>query len=363
MKNRFGSVYQKQRPDGSRYPGWFVRFVEGGRRVERSGFASKDSAETYLASRQIERSEGRALGLPQLRRISVKELNDEFVVWSTGHRRPNTLKSQGTLLRAFVSYGTFATRDAASIRGDDVLQWLAAMRRERKWTPSTQHAALTAVGALYRYAMENHVVRVTPTQGVRRRLPRIDVQEPPFIPADELRVLYAAMPPSIRTAVILLGEAGLRRNESVELKWSEVAHDLSRVTIRAERSKSHRARTIPLTETAREALRAVKTSVPLGDARVFPDLTPHLMNHTFRAAADKIGRRDVAPHTLRHAFASGLVRAGVDLATVQRLMGHQSIAMTMRYGCHAPGNAADLAIRALEASRAHAPRPTGSEPR
>ena len=126
--------------------------------------------------------------------------------------------------------------------------------------------------------------------------------------------------------------------------------------------KSHRARTVPLTEKAREALREIKTTTPLGDARVFPAVTPHVLNHTFRAHADRIGRHDVAPHTLRHAFASALVRAGVDLSTVQRLMGHRSIAMTMRYGCHAPGNAADLAIRALEASRAQPSRPTGSEP-
>lgn len=361
-RNTFGSVYEKRRADGTWYPGWFVRFVEGGRRVERSGFASKDAAETYLAARRLERSEGRALGMPDLRRISVQELHDEFISWSKEHRRPNTLKSQKTLLGAFVAHAALAKRDAVSIRSDDVLQWLAAMRRDRKWSPSTQHAALTAVAAMYRYATENNVVRVSPTQGIRWRLPRVDVQEPPYIPPDELRVIYAAMPPLIRVAVILMGEAGLRRNEAVELMWSEVAHDLSRVTIRAERSKSHRARTVPLTEKAREALREIKTTTPLGDARVFPAVTPHVLNHTFRAHANRIGRQDVAPHTLRHAFASGLVRAGVDLSTVQRLMGHHSIAMTMRYGCHAPGNASDLAIRALEASRAQPSRPTGSEP-
>lgn len=359
-----GSVYRRRRGDGTFYDGWFVRFVEGGQRVQRGGFSSKDAAETYLAARRIERSEGRALGMPDLRRISVKELHDEFIAWSKDHRRPNTLKSQKTMLGAFIAHGSLAKRDAVSIRGDDVLQWLAAMRRDRKWTPITQHAALTAVAAMYRFAAENNVVRASPTQGIRGRLPRVDVQEPPYVPPDELRVIYAAMPPKVRTCVMLMGEAGLRRNEAVGLMWSEVAHDLSRVTIRAERSKSHRARTVPLTEVAREALRAERRTTPMGDARVFPDLTPHRLNEHFREAADKIGRRDIWPHTLRHAFASGLVRAGVDLSTVQRLMGHQSIAMTMRYGCHAPGNAADMAIRALEASRrAPTQRQTGSEPR
>ena len=39
---------------------------------------------------------------------------------------------------------------------------------------------------------------------------------------------------------------------------------------------------------------------------------------------------------LRHTFASGLVMAGVDIRTVQELMGHKSIAMTVRYSHVAP---------------------------
>jgi integrase len=88
---------------------------------------------------------------------------------------------------------------------------------------------------------------------------------------------------------------------------------------------------------------------------VFGDLTSHRLNWLFRTALDRIGRCDVTPHTLRHAFGSGLVRAGVDLATVQRLLGHRSIQMTMRYACHAPADAGALAIAALESSRGQAP--------
>lgn len=360
-RNSFGSAYRKQRADGTKYPNWFVRYVEAGRRVERGGFATKDAALTFLAARRVDRSEARAVGIPELRRVLVEDLFVEFTAWATVNRRESTVKSQTCLLRKFVAF--LGRREAISVQAEDVMQWIAAMRRDRSWSPVTQHAALTAVAALFRYAVEHRVVRASPTQGVRRRLPRADVNEPPFIPSDELRRIYRAMPPTIRTCVILMGEAGLRRNEAVELLWSEVSHDFARVTIRAERSKSHRARTVPLTAEAAAALRARRTAIPLTDARVFPDVSPHSINHDFRKAADRIGRHDVSPHVLRHAFASGLVRAGVDLATVQKLMGHRSIVMTMRYACHAPGDAADLAIRALEKSRSLPYRDVGSEPR
>jgi hypothetical protein len=51
---------------------------------------------------------------------------------------------------------------------------------------------------------------------------------------------------------------------------------------------------------------------------------------------------------LRHLFASNLVRAGVPITDVAQLLGHATIAMTMRYASHAPANAGSRAVAALE---------------
>ena len=57
--------------------------------------------------------------------------------------------------------------------------------------------------------------------------------------------------------------------------------------------------------------------------------------HNFRTACERAvqqaGLEDFTFHDLRHTFASRLVMAGVDLPTVKELLGHKSIAMTLRY--------------------------------
>jgi integrase len=56
---------------------------------------------------------------------------------------------------------------------------------------------------------------------------------------------------------------------------------------------------------------------------------------------------DFTFHDLRHTFASRLVMSGVDLPTVEALMGHKDISMTLRY-THLSSDHKQRAVRALE---------------
>ena len=67
----------------------------------------------------------------------------------------------------------------------------------------------------------------------------------------------------------------------------------------------------------------------------------------FSKICEKAGVGHLGIHVLRHTFASRLVMAGVDLRTVQELMGHKDIAMTMRYA-HLSSNHKRAAMETLE---------------
>src|SRR5262249_42943574 len=116
------------------------------------------------------------------------------------------------------------------------------------------------------------------------------------------------------------------------------------------RSKSGEARRVPMNDTVRDVLRALPSR--LKSPWVFPSATGetkldarNYMNRVFDPALEDAGITDFRWHDLRHTFASRLVMAGVDLRTVQELMGHKTQAMTLRYSHLSPGHQLDAVQR------------------
>jgi site-specific recombinase XerD len=131
---------------------------------------------------------------------------------------------------------------------------------------------------------------------------------------------------------------GLRLSEMYGLTWENVS--MSRRVLTIPRSKNGETRHVPLNTTAVSVLlellkRGDGTGRVIRNAEGLPLSDPrHWFEPSLRAA--KI--RNFSWHCLRHTFASRLVMAGVDLRTVQELLGHKSIAMTVRYSHLAPAH-------------------------
>ena len=70
----------------------------------------------------------------------------------------------------------------------------------------------------------------------------------------------------------------------------------------------------------------------------------------------KLDPDKVTPHTMRHTAITRLIQAGVDLSTVQRISGHKTLAMVLRY-THIEGSHIDAAIYSLDTSFAAATTP------
>jgi integrase/recombinase XerD len=142
---------------------------------------------------------------------------------------------------------------------------------------------------------------------------------------------------SLRLYVLLelLYATGMRVSELVSLKRNAVVRDASFLTIIG---KGNKERVVPVNDRARDAVKAyVKTLEP--GPWLFPanSAEGYLSRQLFardlkKLAVDTgISSARVAPHVLRHAFASHLLHGGADLRVVQMLLGHADISTTQIY--------------------------------
>src|SRR5262249_32004477 len=134
---------------------------------------------------------------------------------------------------------------------------------------------------------------------------------------------------------------GLRESEEFGLRWENVDFRTGIITV--PRAKHGEKRHVPMND----YVRAVLLKLPSRDrsAYVFPSATGetpintcNFMNRVFRKALTDGKTETLRWHDLRHTFASRLVMAGVDLRTVQELLGHKTITMTLRYSHLSPAH-------------------------
>lgn len=151
---------------------------------------------------------------------------------------------------------------------------------------------------------------------------------------DHFRQTVTAMAPSAtRTILLLLPLTGLRASEACNLRIADVVRRGSR-TFLSITGKGKVRRDVPLFPAA-AALLAPHTATAkpyLFATRGGHPITSDALRMALKALRDKRpGFPDLSPHMLRHWFAVEALRAGVDLSTLQVLLGHSDIRTTAVY--------------------------------
>ncbi len=138
-----------------------------------------------------------------------------------------------------------------------------------------------------------------------------------------------------RTVLETIYATGLRISEALHLRVQDI--DSQRMVIRVEEGKGRKDRYVPLSPTLLGRLRAYwKEYRPPewlfpGRSTKTPLTYTSIRRSLFVAATKARIRKRVGPHTLRHSFATHLLEAGVDLRTIQLLLGHASLKTTAVY--------------------------------
>jgi integrase len=172
-----------------------------------------------------------------------------------------------------------------------------------------------------------------------------------FLSEEEETAILAACSPALRRIVQAGLLTGFQRQELTSLRPEDVDFVRGTVSVAACFSKNGESRTLPMSPRLRAVLEdalAVRGDAPtVFTTRQRKPRSPIGFTQMLKYTCVRAGMEPLSPHVLRHTFASCLVMAGVDLRTVQELMGHKSIAMTMRYAHLSPDHKR-AAIEALE---------------
>jgi site-specific recombinase XerD len=164
---------------------------------------------------------------------------------------------------------------------------------------------------------------------------------------DAQKLIGAAESPFERAMLLLMLTAGLRRSEVGAIRLEDV--DLENQTLLV-RGKGAKQRMVPLMPQAAQAIQEYRAARPDVDQPYLflnpqgQRLAADYINRTLRRiiARTGLGKR-ITPHMLRHTFATHLVRNGVDVRTVQELLGHSDLETTANY-LHADTRAKQIAV-------------------
>ena len=157
--------------------------------------------------------------------------------------------------------------------------------------------------------------------------------------AEQLALYHAAVEQldvePAKTILFLLPSTGMRIGEITALRTENIVERKGRSFLRF-RGKRDKERVVPLTRAGEGCLqRYLAGHSPtswLFPGKTVGPITPHAVRKYTRLIAKKHpALSGLSPHVLRHSAATMWLRAGVDLRTLQELLGHSSISTTQRY--------------------------------
>ena len=294
-------------------------------------------------------------------------LLDQWFAWlddpaslSSKTRRPYAPKTTQRYKVSWARVLALLPRGREATLADMTKGFLADFRAQRRREGAggaTINRDLCAVGALLTWCEQEREIGVH-----RPALPREreSAGRERWLDASELSQLEAAVPRSWWPLFATLAYTGLRVGEAQGLCWSDIRLSDQVITVhdRGRRLKtSASARVVPIAVPLARLLAEHRTRYPGGPAdQVFPHPfgSYQLAQRTFQRACRKAGLHDVRIHDLRHTFGVHCAQAGIPIVRIQRLLGHSTPLMALRYMKHAPENyfAADAARLAASLSGA-----------
>ena len=270
--------------------------------------------------------------------LSYDDTVREFLSYLQDYRSfsPLTVRAYGTdmrMLREFLEHRLGRVPSPTEITREMIVQFGVSLRKP---APLTLRRKYACISSFFGFLQDMGYAHTNPAR--RLPLPRVSEYVPVFLTEEMAQQLIAAADsPWTKCAVVLLLSTGIRRSEAVGITLDDLNLEERQLLIRG---KGDKERVVPLTDQAVEAIRAylpwrTKTESRHLFVSAWKGRPIHgrCINRMLKIVIHKAGLegQGITPHRLRHTFATHLIRGGVDVKTVQELLGHSELETTAKY--------------------------------
>ena len=274
--------------------------------------------------------------------------------------RPTTIEFKKHLLKTILPY--FKSIYLESITSKDISEYLLYLRTEHKTKDGRTLAQQTikhlfcTLNLIFEHAVKLERISVNPITIIQA--PKLARHRVDALSVGEVSMFIKEienLPQRLKVMYMLLLTTGIRRGECFGLQWGDVNFNESIIQIQRNvtystagvlvgRTKTVTGeRIVPMTKRLVDLLREYKelenkTSPISNDTFLFHTETslntpqdPTYLTKHMRRFMKRVGLPDMSPHDLRHTCASLLIQSGVDIKSVQDIMGHADASTTLNY--------------------------------
>ena len=242
---------------------------------------------------------------------------------------PNTIRNYRVVLNKFIATVGKPIQEVTTL---DIKSYILSLKGRKG---SYINNVIKRIKLLFRYLYEEELIErdvASKIKLVREETPIIATFE-----RDEIKLLVNAYDNSCflearnKTVLMLLADCGLRANEVCNLKTSNIYDNY----ILIENSKGNKSRVVPLSLSVRKQLikyeKFRRESEWLFTSVRNKQLTTQTIEVLMREACKRVGIPIRSPHKLRHSYAQSQLLADVDIYTISKVLGHNSINTTNIY--------------------------------
>lgn len=314
---------------------WYVRFQVNGHRVRKAIKEARtktqaERAEQVLRNEIFERKWGETG-----RRVFSDFVEKSYKPYAEQHKKGYDVE-RSVLAALDHAFGKLRLAEITPLRVLDFQRQRATeiTNRGRQRSIATVNRDMAVLSAIMKLALKLGEIRENPVAKISYfgNLPKRDRV---LSDDEEIRLLEGVKADTdLREMIETLLYTGLRRGELQQLQWRDINFDLGVISIRADTTKTGKARTVPMLSNVRRILES-RLAAEAEYARAAPTATIFRNGGTLsgrlKSACGRLGIQGVSAHTLRHTFSTRANQFGVDPFAQKAALGHSRLSQTADY--------------------------------